>query len=288
MIASPGDVQRERDAVRDVLDEWNSVNGARRGIMLLPLGWETDIAPEMGDEPQKIINKRILKDADLLVGIFWTRLGTPTSGYASGAVEEIEEHLAAGRPAMLYFSAAPALLDSVDPQQYAALKAFNSARGQKSVYRAIRDTKDAPNLIVLLENSGAIAGLVLAALGIGLSALTGSPMYDGIASVLIGLVLAATAVMLLIEAKGLLIGEAADPELVTALHDLTQSHAGVVAVKEVLTVHQAPDMVVAIIGADFEDTISARDVEQTVADIETAIAERFPLVTRVYIRPMGG
>ena len=170
----------------------------------------------------------------------------------------------------------------------AALKAFNSARGQKSVYRAIRDTKDAPNLIVLLENSGAIAGLVLAALGIGLSALTGSPMYDGIASVLIGLVLAATAVMLLIEAKGLLIGEAADPELVTALHDLTQSHAGVVAVKEVLTVHQAPDMVVAIIGADFEDTISARDVEQTVADIETAIAERFPLVTRVYIRPMGG
>ena len=88
-------VSRRRAArarrVRDVLDEWNSVNGARRGIMLFPLGWETDVAPEMGDEPQKIINKRILKDADLLVGIFWTRLGTPTSGYASGAVEEIEE-----------------------------------------------------------------------------------------------------------------------------------------------------------------------------------------------------
>jgi cation diffusion facilitator family transporter len=169
----------------------------------------------------------------------------------------------------------------------AALRTFNKERGRKSVFRAIRDTKDAPNLVVLLENSGAIAGLVIAALGIALSALTGSPYYDGIASVLIGLVLAAMAVMLLIEAKGLLIGEAADPELVKALHDCTEAHAGVVAVKEVLTVHQAPDVVVAIISADFDDAISARDVEQAVADIEAAIAARFPLVARVYIRPLG-
>ena len=169
----------------------------------------------------------------------------------------------------------------------AALRNFNSERGRKSVFRAIRDTKDAPNLIVLLENSGAIAGLLIAGLGIGLSALTGSPMYDGIASVLIGLVLAATAVMLIVEAKGLLIGEAADPELVRELRRCIESHPEIVAVRELLTVHQAPDMVVAIISADFDDTISARDVEQTVADIEAAIAGRFPLVTRVYIRPLG-
>jgi cation diffusion facilitator family transporter len=169
----------------------------------------------------------------------------------------------------------------------AALSAFNSERGPKSVFRAIRDTKDAPNLIVLLENSGAIAGLLIAAVGIGLTALTGSPLYDGIASVLIGLVLAATAVMLIVEAKGLLIGEAADPQLVKELRLCAEGHRGVVAVKEVLTVHQAPDMIVAIISADFEDTISARDVEQTVADIERQISDKFPLVTRVYIRPMG-
>jgi cation diffusion facilitator family transporter len=169
----------------------------------------------------------------------------------------------------------------------AALREFNSQRGPKSVFRAIRDTKDAPNLIVLLENSGAIAGLVLAALGIGLSALTGSPMWDGIASVLIGLVLAATAILLLIEAKGLLIGEAADPELVKELHRRIESHAEIVAVRELLTVHQAPDMVVAIVSADFDDGISARAVEQTVAAIEREVAETFPVVTRVYIRPMG-
>lgn len=169
----------------------------------------------------------------------------------------------------------------------AALREFNRQRGAKSVFRAIRDTKDAPNLIVLLENSGAIAGLVIAALGIALSALTGSPAYDGIASVLIGLVLAATAVMLLVEAKGLLIGEAADPELVRELHRCIEHHPEIVAVRELLTVHQAPDMVVAIVSADFEDSISARAVERAVAAIEREVAEKFPVVTRVYIRPMG-
>jgi cation diffusion facilitator family transporter len=169
----------------------------------------------------------------------------------------------------------------------AALRQFNRERGRKSVFRAIRDTKDAPNLVVLLENGGAIAGLVIAAAGIATSALTGSPMYDGIASVLIGLVLAAMAVMLIIEAKGLLIGEAADPELVKELHRCIENHAEIVAVRELLTVHQAPGMVVAIVSADFDDTITARDVENTVAAIEREVAQAFPVVTRVYIRPMG-
>jgi cation diffusion facilitator family transporter len=169
----------------------------------------------------------------------------------------------------------------------AALREFNRERGPKSIFRAIRDTKDAPNLVVLLENSGAIAGLVIAAIGIAMSSLTENPLYDGVASVLIGLVLAAMAVMLLIEAKGLLIGEAADPELVNELHNCIERHPEIVAVRELLTVHQAPDMVIAIVSADFDDTISARAVEQTVAAIEREIAQKFPLVARVYIRPLG-
>jgi hypothetical protein len=139
MIASPGDVQAERDMVRDVVHEWNAVNGARRQVILLPIGWETDVAPEMGDQPQSIINKRILRDADLLIGIFWTRLGTPTTAYASGAVEEIEEHLAAGKPAMLYFSTAPAALDAVDPDQYRALKAFKDSSKSRGIYELYND-----------------------------------------------------------------------------------------------------------------------------------------------------
>ena len=168
-----------------------------------------------------------------------------------------------------------------------ALKEFNAARGTKGLVRALRDTKDAPTLIVLLENAGALAGLALAAGGLALAHYTGNPFWDGMASVLIGLVLGAIAVMLLIEAKGLLIGESADPALIEAIRACAESHAGVDAVHEVLTVHQAPDMVVTVIAADFDDAISARDVEQTVRDIEAAVAAQFPVVSRVYVRPVS-
>lgn len=167
-----------------------------------------------------------------------------------------------------------------------ALRAFNGDKGEKSLLRALRDTKDAPTLIVLLENTGALAGLGIAAAGLGLAWWTGNPLWDGIASVLIGLVLGAIAVMLIVEAKGLLIGEAADPALVEAIRACAENHAGVVKVYQVLTVHQAPDMVVSVISADFDDAITAREVEQTVRDIERTVAAQFPIVTRVYVRPL--
>lgn len=167
-----------------------------------------------------------------------------------------------------------------------AFKQFNLTRGDKSLFRALKDTKDAPTLIVLLENAGALAGLAIAAAGLALGHFTGNPVWDGAASMLIGLVLGAIALMLLTEAKGLLIGESADPALIEAIRLCAAGHAGVVSVLQVLTVHQAPDMVVAIIGADFVDTITARDVEQTVRDIEAAVAEQFPVIARVYVRPM--
>ena len=142
MIASPGDVQAERSVVREVVGEWNSTDGAQANTMLMAIGWETDVAPEMGDAPQNIIDKRLLATADLLVGIFWTRLGTPTASYASGAVEEIEEHLKAGKPAMLYFSSAPASPDSIDAAQYQALKSFKDScktRGLFATYTNVDD-----------------------------------------------------------------------------------------------------------------------------------------------------
>ena len=142
MIASPGDVQAERSIVREVVSEWNSTNGPHSSVMLLAVGWETDVAPEMGDAPQKIIAKRILGNADLLVGMFWTRLGTPTASYASGAVEEIEEHIKLGKPAMLYFSSAPAPLDSVDADQYRALKAFRDSCKTRGLFATYSDVDD--------------------------------------------------------------------------------------------------------------------------------------------------
>src|SRR5262245_52257841 len=121
MIASPSDVAAERSAARSALHEWNAVHSGKRGIVLLPLGWETHATPEMGQHPQELLNKQILARADLLLGVFWTRLGTPTERYSSGSVEEIEEHHSAGKPTMLYFSNQPVRPDSVNSQQYANL-----------------------------------------------------------------------------------------------------------------------------------------------------------------------
>ena len=84
----------------------------------------------------------------------------------------------------------------------------------------------------------------------------------------------------------MLIGEAADPELVEAIRLCAEAHQGVVKVAEVLTVHQAPRMVVAVISADFDDAITAREVEIIVRDIEAAVERTFPTVARVYVRPL--
>lgn len=134
MIASPGDVEQERRIAREVIHDWNDLHSEQSGIVLLPISWETHSSPEMGEHPQAIINKQVLKDADLLVGIFWTRLGTPTGEAESGTVEEIQEHIKADKPAMIYFSKKPVELDSVDQDQYQKLKAFKESTQETGLY----------------------------------------------------------------------------------------------------------------------------------------------------------
>lgn len=126
MIASPGDVTEERDIIRSVIHDWNDVNAASSKVILVPVGWETHSSPELGDRPQELINTRLLKDCDLLIGVFWTRLGTPTGKAQSGTVEEIQEHVAAGKPAMIYFSSKPVAPQSINPQQYSEVQDFKN------------------------------------------------------------------------------------------------------------------------------------------------------------------
>lgn len=145
MIASPGDVASERAIVRDVVYEWNAVNANSRKVVLLPVGWETHSSPEMGASAQTIINRQVLSKCDLLVGVFWTRIGTATERHLSGTVEEIEEHISAGKPAMLYFSSQPVVLDTVDMEQVRKLKAFKAScesRGLFETYDSHGEFKD--------------------------------------------------------------------------------------------------------------------------------------------------
>jgi cation diffusion facilitator family transporter len=167
-----------------------------------------------------------------------------------------------------------------------AYRDFRRAKGALGWVAAIRQSKDPPAFIVLLENGAAIAGVIAAAFGLLLAQLTGNPFFDGAASVVIGIILAFTAGLLAFESKGLLIGEAADPELVRDLRELASGKKGVVGVGHVLTIHSAPDIVTAMINVDFDNAISAGEVERIVCDVELEARERWPQVRRLFIRPM--
>lgn len=121
MIASPSDVAVERQLVRDAIYEWNAIHSKQFGVMLNPVGWETHVAPEMGSRPQEIINKRILNNSDILLAIFWTRLGTETGEYVSGTVEEISKHISSQKLTSIYICDKP-ISPSQITEQYQKLQ----------------------------------------------------------------------------------------------------------------------------------------------------------------------
>lgn len=166
----------------------------------------------------------------------------------------------------------------------AAFREFNAARGAQSWLQALISTKDATTVIVLLENGAAMAGILMAAIGLALSQLTGDPRFDGIASVLIGVLLGIVAIFLAREAKGLLIGEAADPGLIAGIRRAT-TREGITGVGEIMTIHNAPDQIVAAVNVDFDNRLSAGDVERIIDAIERDLQAEFPSIYRVYIRP---
>lgn len=169
-----------------------------------------------------------------------------------------------------------------------AFRDFKKAKGDLSWLQAIRRSKDPPAFIVLLENGAAMAGIIAAAIGLALSQLTHDPLYDGGASVVIGVILGFTAALLAHESKGLLIGEAADPVLVEHLRQLASDQAGVVGVGYVLTVHSSPDQITVMMNVDFRDDMPAGEVERIVRQVEEEARERWPAVRRLFVRPMQG
>lgn len=126
LIASPSDVAEERDVAVQTIQEWNNLNSAERQIVLLPVRWETHSAPEFGKRPQEIINRQVVDYCDFLIGIFWSRIGTPSGGFDSATLEEIERIATAGKVVMLYFSKAKQDLDKVDLSQLAKLREFKA------------------------------------------------------------------------------------------------------------------------------------------------------------------
>ena len=143
-IASPDDVQKEREIVRSVLARWNAINSESKNIVLLPVGWETHAAPEVGKTAQEYINESVLANCDILIGIFWSKLGSPTKAAASGSVEEIQRHVSERKLAMLYF-AKKEIPSDADLNQIKKVREFKKEFRNKSLYGEYTDERDLEN-----------------------------------------------------------------------------------------------------------------------------------------------
>jgi hypothetical protein len=135
MVVSPGDVVDERKIACNVVLDWNTINSEKNGIILNPIGWDINLYPEMGEHPQNIINRQLLEKADILICIFWTRIGTPTKENPSGSVEEITRHINEGKQVLLYFSSIAINPAIIDNEQYKKLLAYKDSVKAMSYYK---------------------------------------------------------------------------------------------------------------------------------------------------------
>lgn len=164
-----------------------------------------------------------------------------------------------------------------------ALKEFKAVKGQLSYIEAVKQGKDPSMFVVLFEDGAAMLGLFVALLGIYLTQVTGIAIFDGIASVVIGLILAATATWMAVETKGLLIGESAEPAIVKGIHEMVNQIDPIERTNEVLTMHMGPDYILVNVSADFASDATANEVESSIALLDKRIKERFPRVKRVFV-----
>ncbi|MGI9388389.1 MAG: cation diffusion facilitator family transporter, partial [Methyloligellaceae bacterium] len=164
-----------------------------------------------------------------------------------------------------------------------AYREFEKTRGGASILRAVRRSKDPTVFTVLFEDTAALLGLIVAGVGIAAASHLGWQWADGAASIGIGLILAATAALLAYETKGLLIGEAAHPELEIGIRKIVKREDVILHVNELKTMHLGPNDVLAALSLDFEDWLPAGKVEDAIFALEKAIKGQFPQITRLFI-----
>ncbi|MCA0277077.1 MAG: cation diffusion facilitator family transporter [Proteobacteria bacterium] len=168
---------------------------------------------------------------------------------------------------------------------FVALKEFRRSKGNLGYIQAVRRSKDPSVYTVLFEDSAALLGLGIALAGISAAHYFEQPWMDGAASIGISLILAATAVFLAVESKGLLMGEPALPDVQAAILAIAQADPAVEKANGVLTVHLGPEQIVAGLSLDFVDHLSAADIETCVERLEARLKAEVPEVTAVFVKP---
>lgn len=166
---------------------------------------------------------------------------------------------------------------------YFAWKEFRKVKGGYGYIQAVQRGKDPSMFVVLFEDTAAMLGLVVAFLGVFLGQVTGSPLFDGAASVVIGLILGATAIWLAYETHGLLIGEGANPEVVQKIQEIVGRQGSITHVNEIATMHMGPEYILVNLSVDFASEASSDDVERVVTQLDRELKAALPRVKRVFV-----
>ncbi|MCC9625674.1 cation diffusion facilitator family transporter [Thalassospira sp. MA62] len=164
-----------------------------------------------------------------------------------------------------------------------AFVTFRAQHPDTPIFQAIRRAKDPTVFVILFEDSAALLGLMVACVGIGAAYLLDMPMLDGVASVIIGVILAVTAFLLAVECKGLLIGESASSKSRAKITGMVEQIPGIHKVNEIITLQHGPKSVVVCISVDFKDTVSSAELEAAVSKLERDIRAEIAEVSKVFI-----
>jgi cation diffusion facilitator family transporter len=166
-----------------------------------------------------------------------------------------------------------------------AVREFDKQRGGLGYFEAATRSRDPTTFLVLFEDSAALVGIVIALVGTAASEWLAMPVLDGVASIGIALVLAVTAGFLANESKGLLLGEPARASVRRSIEAIVTAHPGIAGIGRLITVHLAPDQIVATLDVDFVDDLRASDVERVTETLQRQITDRHPEIVALFLNP---
>lgn len=168
-----------------------------------------------------------------------------------------------------------------------AVRQFNRQRMGHGVWASLKESKDPALIVVLFEDTAALVGLIIAAAGVILAEVTGNGVWDGVASVLIGVLLAVAAWVIAIEMKALLVGEAASREDRASIRAATFSVEQVHSIARLLTMQLSTHQVLVNMDLVFDEGLSDDDIEQAIVEVERRIQAGVPSATRIFIEPVA-
>ena len=164
-----------------------------------------------------------------------------------------------------------------------ALRALSKVAGKKNLWQAALSSKDPTLFVVLFEDAAALTGLLFAFLGVFLSHRLEMPILDGIASIAIGVVLMAVATLMAFESRKLLLGEAADPAIVSSIEEIVSKDEDIVEVLKPMTMHMGPNEVLLNMGLNFRNDLSTSDITKAIDRVEKQIQDQHPQVKHIFL-----